>query len=67
MDISNTGKVNKKKVRLPRGKQRITRHTEDTLSKAFDKLGLGTKKKRKKRRSKRKKQRRKRRSKTKRN
>ena len=67
MDVSNTGKVKKTKVRLPRGKQRITRHTEDTLSTLFsDKLGLGTKKKRKKRRSKRKKQRRKRRSKTKR-
>ena len=44
-----------------------TRNADKTLSEALNKLGLGTKKKRKKRRSKRKKQRRKRRSKTKRN
>ena len=43
------------------------RNADDKLSEALNKLGLGTKKKRKKRRSKRKKQRRKRRSKTKRN
>ena len=67
MDISNTGKVNKKKVRLPR-RTRSTRNADETLSSALDKLGLGTKKKRKKRRSKsKKKKRRKRRSKTKRN
>lgn len=66
MDVSNTGKV-KKKVRLPR-RTRSTRNADETLSSALDKLGLGTKKKRKKRRSKSKKnKRRKRRSKTKRN
>ena len=67
MDVSNTGKFKKIKVRLPRRK-RSTRNADETLSSALDKLALGTKKKRKRRRSKsKKKKRRKRRSKTKRN
>ena len=68
MDVSNTGKFKKIKVRLPRRRTRSTRNADETLSSALDKLALGTKKKRKRRRSKsKKKKRRKRRSKTKRN
>ena len=66
MDVSNTGKVKKTKVRVPR-RTLSTRNAEKTLSEALNKLAVGTKKKRKKRRSKsKKKKRRKRRSKKKR-
>ena len=46
MDVSNTGKFKKIKVRLPRRK-RSTRNADETLSSALDKLALGTKKKEK--------------------